>query len=111
MIVSNRKGLANRTQRIFKVNDFHIPVGDATRDLGVDAAGGRQETTQDPYTKGILVARRRLKKGKSVEHGKIAERSSSTPQAFGLLSPSERSSMELHVRVWMGHHALLRHRH
>ena len=36
MLVSNRKGLANRVQRILKVNDLHIPVADAARDLGID---------------------------------------------------------------------------
>ena len=40
MIVSNRKSLAKRVQRILRVNDLHIPVADATRDLGINAVGG-----------------------------------------------------------------------
>ena len=33
MIVSNRNGLAKRVQRILNVNDLHLPVADAARDL------------------------------------------------------------------------------
>ena len=40
MIVSNRKSLAKRVQRILRVNDLHFPVADATRDLGINAVGG-----------------------------------------------------------------------
>ena len=40
MIVSHRKDLAKRVQRIPRVNDLHIPVADAACDLGIDATGG-----------------------------------------------------------------------
>ena len=40
MIVSSRKGLANRVRRFLEVNDLHIPVANATQDLDIDAAGG-----------------------------------------------------------------------
>ena len=32
------QGLAKRVRRILRVNDFHIPVADAARDLDIDAA-------------------------------------------------------------------------
>ena len=58
MSVSNRKSLAKRVQRIFRVNDLHFPVADATRDLGIDAAGGarRRRSTRNQR---LRVARRR----------------------------------------------------
>ena len=46
MIVSNRKGLAKRVQRILSVNDLHIPVADVARDLGIDATGGTRRRRQ-----------------------------------------------------------------
>ena len=51
MIVSNRKSLAKRVQRILRVNDLHIPVSGATRDLGIEAAGLKYwlgKTTKQP---------------------------------------------------------------
>ena len=63
LIVSNWKGLANRVQRILKVNDLHIPVADAARDLGIDSAGGgrRRRKTRNQR---LRAARRRRKKAK-----------------------------------------------
>ena len=38
-IVSKRNGLAKTAQEIPKVSNLHLPVADAARDLGIDAAG------------------------------------------------------------------------
>ena len=55
MIVSNRKGLAKRARRILKVNDFHLPVADEARDLGVDAAGGGRSRHKALDQKGSML--------------------------------------------------------
>ena len=65
MIVSNRRSLANRVQRILRVNDLHIHLTDATRDLGIDAAGGarRRRSTRSEDPKGKAARQQRKSTG------------------------------------------------
>ena len=64
-IVSNHNGLAHRVHTILKVIVLHLPVADAARDLGVDAAGGGRRRR---------VGAGKPRSGHALDHGHLALR-------------------------------------
>ena len=98
MIVSSRKELAKRLRRILKVNDLHLSVVDAARDLGIDTAGGGRRRRNACNQTGFALQDAR-EKGKSVGTEQPQKQSSSTPQAFSLPSPTEWRMMTCRPQI------------
>ena len=97
MIVSNRKSLAKRVQRVLRVKDLRIPVADATRDLGpmqqVGPGDDAVRESRDSEWQGGEVA------GLRCWPGRTAKQSSFTPRAFGRPSPLGWSSMACRLQI------------
>ena len=85
-IFMNRNTFAKKVQRVLKVHRLSLPVGNLTKDLGTDAAGGGKHASTQFRGETSKARRQRASRHGSRIHGKLeaSRLAQSPPPKFGL---------------------------